>query len=114
MSCEVEEIVFAGEKTTAFFCSPNDDPPLPCGFCQTPDAPYLCDWPSMQRVELPAEDLKIGDIWITQIAAKRGRIVGIEWDGAHHGPHRRRFWVLNSPGIRIPYPYPSGPDPIAS
>jgi hypothetical protein len=98
----VEETVFAGERTLTFFCGDLEGDPKPCAVCGAEDAPWLCDWPVARQVELPVAEVKIGDIWITQQAGKRARVVEIEEFTI--GPIARRFW-LAIPGHKKPYPY---------
>ena len=68
-----------------------------CRFCDCDNADAQCAWPTIRRSEVLVEDLRVGDIWITE--RKRGRIVEIE-----DFDLTRRFWISN-PGHKDPDTY---------
>jgi hypothetical protein len=72
-----------------------------CRFCGCRDAKALCDWPTTRRGEVRVDDLRVGDIWVTQLSdkGKSGKIVEIE-----DFDLTRRFWIL-IPGHRNASPY---------
>jgi hypothetical protein len=70
-----------------------------CYVCRRPDAKWLCAWPVERKVHVPAFSIEVGDVWITQQAGKRGRVVDIEYFDTV-----RKLWV-NIPGHPDPYPY---------
>jgi hypothetical protein len=109
MSCHAQEVAFMGHKAVMIFCG-EDPAPEPCATCAAPDAQWLCDWPMVKRVTVPISEMKVGDVWITQQAAKRAVVVQI--DNLDINGRRteasdfvsRRFWIA-IPNHRDPYPY---------
>jgi len=57
-----------------------------CRFCECDTAEARCAWPTTQRNEVLVEEIKVGDIWISE--RKPGRIVEIE-----DFDLTRRFWI---------------------
>lgn len=86
--------------------------PPGCAFCSGP-AERRCSWPMMKQESVKIELAEVGDLWITEQAAKRARIVQIE-DLDRRGnvteemPDSRRIWIL-IPGHPDPYPYKRWP-----
>ncbi len=106
MGCEIKQTTFAGHPATAFICGSGINPkPKKCAFCDCRDAKSLCDWPVMKRIELPIEEARVGDVWITKQQHHRGKIVQIEAAVDPVVPtFANRYWVL-VPGRKDPYPY---------
>jgi hypothetical protein len=109
VSCHAEEVVFAGHKTTVIFCG-EDNSPQPCATCQVPDAPWLCDWPVLKRVEVPISVVEVGDIWVTGYSGRHGRVVRIENLDINSRPTEAPNYVSRNilvaiPGTRNPYSY---------
>ena len=85
-----------------------------CSFCPEP-ALARCTWRSLMPQPKPIRLAEIGDVWITQVAAKRGRIVQIDYLNMWMKPCEIlsagfvKVWVkLPPPGHPTPYPYIRG------
>jgi hypothetical protein len=121
MACRVTSNPKLFGGAPIIMCGPGmgPTPRKKCAFCDHKGRASisLCDWPVWKQIEKRAELAEVGDVWITQQAAKRGRIVEIE--NLKLAPDKqgtlsyvvtegefqaRRIWVL-IPGHPKPYPY---------
>jgi hypothetical protein len=76
---------------------------LACDFCGSREELVTCTWTVADaRVLKAVEDAEVGDVWVTQQAGKRGRVVEIV--GLGDLGTSRQLWVL-IPGHPKPYAY---------
>lgn len=112
--CCVCYLIHRGQRTQALLLARdlNFEVGPFCRFCEDDSDTVLCDWPGWKTVEKPIEKADVGDLWITEKAAKRARIVEIE-NLDYHGVKtktnqskflQRMLWVQIS-GHPKPYPY---------
>ncbi len=88
---------FRVAKMLAFACGPQF-----CKFCEDYEECAPCIWEGSVIDARLIHDARVGDVWITEQAGKRGRIVEIEM--SPKAPWMIRLWV-KIPGHPKPYPY---------
>lgn len=105
MNCSTIVVPSPNGPIRAIVCGTRPKPKR-CAFCGDASE-ALCDWPAARWSPVPVETLKVGDVWITQTAQKRGIVVGIV-DLREHpdspAGEAFQFWI-QIPGHQDPYPY---------